>query len=128
MLYYILNVSYFHTGTFRSMCAVPNMTVFSSYLISYLPSTLLWHFPNNFEIVPGAPIITGITFVYTFHKSCISLVRSLYFRIFSASFLITFLSAEIATPITIQVPFSLSQIIMSNFLLGMVVGLHLFIP
>ena len=114
MLYYMLNVSYFYIGTFRSMCAVPNMTVFSSYLTSYLPGTLLWHFPNNFEIVPVSSIVTGITFVYTFHKSCNSRVRSLYFRIFSASFLITFLSAEIATPINIQVPFSLSRIIMSG--------------
>jgi hypothetical protein len=32
---------------------------------------------------------------------CISVVRSLYFRIFSASFFITFLSAGIATSIII---------------------------
>jgi hypothetical protein len=32
---------------------------------------------------------------------CISIVRSLYFKIFSASFLITFLSPEIATAIII---------------------------
>ena len=42
---------------------------------------------------------------------CISVVRSFYFRIFSASFLITFLSPEIATSINIHVPFSLSRII-----------------
>jgi len=33
---------------------------------------------------------------------CISIVRSLYFKIFSASFLITFLSPEIATSISIH--------------------------
>ena len=33
-------------------------------------------------MVPVAPIITGITFVFTFHMRCISIVRSLYFRIF----------------------------------------------
>ena len=49
---------------------------------------LLTHFLNDFEIVPVAPIITGITFVFTFHMRCISIVRSFYFRIFSASFLI----------------------------------------
>jgi len=128
MLYYMMNVSYFYIGTFRSMCAVPNTTAFSSYLNSYLPGRLLRHFTNNFEIVPVASIITGITFVYTFHKSCISRVRSLYSRIFSACFLITFLLSEIATHINILVPFPLSQIIMSSFLLGMVVGLHLLIP
>jgi hypothetical protein len=47
-------------------------------------------------------------------------VRSLYFRIFSASFLITFLSPELATSINIHVLFSLSRIIVSGLLLGMV--------
>jgi hypothetical protein len=64
-------------------------------LTSYITGTLLRQFPSNFEINPVASIITGITFVYTLYKSCISLVRSLYFRIFSASFFITFLSPEI---------------------------------
>ena len=45
----------------------------------------------------------------------ISSVRSLYFRIYSASFLITFLSPKIATSINIHVPFSLSRIIMSGY-------------
>jgi hypothetical protein len=53
---------------------------------------LLTYFLNDLEIVPVAPIITGITCVFTFHMRCIYIVRSLYFRIFSASFLITFLS------------------------------------
>ena len=48
------------------------------------------YFLNDFEMVPVAPIITGIAFVFTFHMRCISIVRSSYFRIFSASFLITF--------------------------------------
>jgi len=46
---------------------------------------LLTYFLNDFEVVPVAPIITGITFVFTFHMRCISIVRSLCFRIFSAS-------------------------------------------
>ena len=73
---------------------------------------LLTYFLNDFEIVPVAPIITGITFGFTIHMRCISIVGSLYFRIFSASFLITFLSPESATSIAIHVPFSLSRIIM----------------
>ena len=67
------------------MCAVPNMAVFCSSLTSWFPGMLLTYFLNVFEIVPVAPLITGITFVFTFHMRCISIVRSLYFRIFSAS-------------------------------------------
>jgi hypothetical protein len=55
---------------------------------------------------------------------CISIMRSLYFRIFSASFFITFLSCGIATSISIHVPFSLSRIMMS---VDGSVGLHLLI-
>jgi hypothetical protein len=33
---------------------------------------LLGYFLNDFEMVPDAPIITGITFVVTFHMRCIS--------------------------------------------------------
>jgi hypothetical protein len=46
----------------------------------------------------------------------------LYFKNFSASFLIKFLSLEIATSINIHVLFSLSRIIMSGLLLGMVLS------
>ena len=73
-------------------------------------------------IVPVAPIITGITFVFTFHMRCISIVRSLYFRIFSTYFLITFLSLEIVTSINIHVPFLLPWIVMSGLLLGIVLS------
>ena len=81
---------------------------------------LLTYFLNDFEIVPVFPIIIGITFVFRFHKRCISIVRSLYFRIFSASFLITFLSPEIEMSFNIHVPFSLSRIMMSCLLLGII--------
>ena len=87
----VLNLLYFYISTSQSMCAVPNMAVFCSSLTSWFPGMLLTYFLNVFEIVPVAPITTGITFVFTFHMRCISIVRSLYFKIFSASFLITFL-------------------------------------
>ena len=93
----VLNLLYFYISTFRSMCAVPNMAVFCSSLTSWFPGMLLTYFLNGFEIVPVAPSIAGITFVFTFHMRCISIVSALYFKIFSASFLITFLSSEIAT-------------------------------
>ena len=53
------------------MCAVPNMEVFCSSPISYFPGMLLKYFVNNFEMVPVAPVSTGITFAFTFHMRCI---------------------------------------------------------
>jgi len=82
----VFNLLYFYISTFRSMCAVPNMAVFCSSLTSCFPGMLLTYFLNDFETVPVAPIITGIIFIFTFHMRSISIVRSLYFRIFSASF------------------------------------------
>ena len=76
----VLNLLYFYISTFRNMCAVPNMAVFCSSLTSCFLGMLLTYFLNALEIVPVA------TFVFTFHMRCISIVRSLYFRIFSASF------------------------------------------
>ena len=118
----VLNLLYFYISTFRSMCAVPNMAIFWSFLTSCFPGMLLTYFLNDSETVPVARIITGIAFVFTFHMRCISIARSSYFRIISASFLIRFLSPEIATSINIHVPFSLSRIIMSGLLLGIVLS------
>jgi beta-lactamase regulating signal transducer with metallopeptidase domain len=53
--------TYFYISTFRSMCAVPNMTVFCSSLTSWFSGMVLKYFLNEFEMVPVAPIITGIT-------------------------------------------------------------------
>ena len=78
----VLNLLYCYISTFRSMCAVPNMAVSCSSFTSCFPGMLLTYFVNDFEIVPVATIITGITFVFTFNTSCISIVRSLYFRIY----------------------------------------------
>jgi hypothetical protein len=36
---------------------------------------LLTYYLNCFEMVPVAPIITGITLVFTFHMRCISIVK-----------------------------------------------------
>jgi hypothetical protein len=51
------------------------------------------------ETVTAAPVATGTVLTVTFHTQCICTVRSLYFRIFPASYLIAiaFLSREIAT-------------------------------
>jgi hypothetical protein len=37
----------------------------------------------------------GLSFLFTLHIRCISTARSLYFKIFSASFLMTFLSHKL---------------------------------
>jgi hypothetical protein len=38
-------------------------------------------FSERFEMVPVAPIIIDVTFVFTFYMQCIYAVRSLQFRI-----------------------------------------------
>jgi len=66
----VLTPLYFYINTFRSMqcmCAVLNMAVFCSSLTPWFSGMLLTYFLNNFEIVPVAPIINGITFVFTYY-------------------------------------------------------------
>jgi hypothetical protein len=83
LLFPMLNVLYFYISAFQSMYAVPNVTVFCSSLISCFPFVLFEYFLKDFKMLLVAPIITGITFVFTFYMRCISIVRSLdlYFRI-----------------------------------------------
>ena len=62
---------------------------------------LLRYFLYDGEVVPVACVVTVIAFVFAFHTRCFYIVRSLYLNIFSACFLITFLSHEISVPINI---------------------------
>jgi len=103
LLFRKLNVLYFYISTFRSMCAVPNMSVFCNSLTSCSPVMLLRYFLNDFVMFPVVPIITGVTVVFIFYVRCI-----LYFKIFSASSLIIFLSPENAVSINRHVPSSVS--------------------
>ena len=80
---------------------MPNIAVCCSSLISCFPSMLLRYFLNDFELVPVAPIISGVTFAFTFHIHSFFIVRNLHYRILSNPFLTTFLSPEIATSINI---------------------------
>ena len=73
-------------------------------LISCFPSMLLGYCLRNSKMVPITPIFTGITFAFTFHMRWISIMKSLYFKISSASFLFIFLSPGIATSINMHVP------------------------
>jgi hypothetical protein len=65
-------------------------------LKSCFPGILFRYSLNNFAMVPAVPVITGIIYVITFHMRCTSVVRFLCFEIFSAYFLITLLSLDIA--------------------------------
>ena len=56
------------------------MAVFSGPLMLCSPGTLLGYFLLDFEIVPFAPIVTGITFVLTFDNRFISILSYLYFK------------------------------------------------
>ena len=81
MLFPIIIILYFYISTFWSLCAVPNMTVLCSSLISCFPGMLLIYFLNYLEMVPIASITIGITSVFT--------VRMLlFFSIFSLSTLL----------------------------------------
>ena len=74
-----LALLYFYVSTSRSMCAVPNMTVYCISFTSWFPGMLLMYFLNDIEMVPVAPIITGITLICTFHMSFIFIIKSLIF-------------------------------------------------
>jgi hypothetical protein len=56
-----LALLFLYVSTFQSMCAVTNMAVFCSSLTSWFPGMSLTYFLNDLEMVPVAPIITGIT-------------------------------------------------------------------
>ena len=67
-------VLYFYISTFQRMCAVSNMDVFCRSLILFFPGMLLRYFLNDFEMIPVALIIAGITFVFKFHMYCVFLL------------------------------------------------------
>ena len=70
----------FTLALLRSMCAVSNMAAcFFSSLISCFRDMLLRYCLGDFEMVPVTPVITGITFAFTFHMCWISIMRALYY-------------------------------------------------
>jgi len=80
------------------------MAVFSSPLIACFHSRLLRHFLNDLEMVPVAPVITDITFVFTFHMHCFFYTVFIFYNI-RRFFLATFLSPITAACISMCVPF-----------------------
>ena len=92
-----------HCSTFRIMCDVPSIAVFSSELSECFPGTASKFFLKLFVTFPVATVFTGIVVHFRFHIRCISIHKLSYFNFFSASFYTTFLSAGIATSISVHV-------------------------
>jgi len=84
---------YLCVSTFRSMCAVPNVAVFCSSLTSWFPGMLLTYFRNDFKMVSVAPLITGITFVFTL--LLLLLLLLLYFVLVCKKFYLNYLNVLI---------------------------------
>jgi hypothetical protein len=73
------------------MCPVPNMAVFCSSLTSWFPGMLLTYFLNDFEMVPVAPIITGILLLLLLLLLCSTfyiLLKTLFHSLSGSIFLI----------------------------------------
>ena len=85
MLLCTWNMLWTFTLALSDVSAVPNVAVFCSSLISCLRGLLYRYCLKDFEMVP----VNGATFAFTFHMCWISIIKVLYFRIFSSSFLIT---------------------------------------
>jgi len=112
-------VFYFYICTVCSVqFTVPNISVFVYFinfdLLTYVTQVLSEWFCKVFV----AHIIIGVTFASTFHMFWISSMRSLYFKILSAYFLIIFLSPNNATSINIHVPLLFSPIMFSSLFFG----------
>ena len=97
-----------HCSTFRIMCDDPSIAVFCSESIEWLPGIVSKFF---FKLLVT---ITGTIVHFRFHIRCISIHKLLYFNFFSASFCTTFLSAGIATSISVHVFSFLFLIIISG--------------
>jgi hypothetical protein len=103
--------------TFRDLCAVPSMAVLCSSLLCCFSIMLLRYALNDSEMVPVVPVIHWILFAFTFHMRWLTTARSLYI-----CFLDQISISEITTSSNMHVPFSLSRIMMSGLLLGVVLS------
>ena len=78
MLFPKLNVWYFYISTFRIMYAAPNMALFCNSLISCVPDVLRGYFLNDSQMVPVAPINTGISFFFLHSTRAVFLLQGLH--------------------------------------------------
>jgi len=104
MLFPMLNVPHFYIITSRSVCSVSDMSDFCSSLLHAFPVSCSGIYRMTLRWFQFTQLLTGIIFVFTFHLRSICTVSFLYFRIFSASILITFLSPEIAVSMNMYIP------------------------
>ena len=100
-----------HCSTFRIVCVVPGVAVFCRESIECFPGISSKFFLKLLVTILVAPVITGIIVHFRFHIRCISVPKLLCFKFFSASFCSTFLSAGIATSISVHVSLFLFLII-----------------
>lgn len=121
MLFPTLNVVYFCITTFRSVWTVPNMAVSCSSLTCFptLRSGIFWMILKRFQL---NLLLMLSLFFFAIYKRCICIVRSLYIMILSASFLIIFLSPEVASYFNPHFPFALSRITISGLLISVVLS------
>jgi hypothetical protein len=122
MLFPMLNVVYFDISTSSSKCAVPSMAV-PWRVFPARQSGIFWMFR---DLSSCTCYYWYHFYIFGFHKTFICTGNNLYFRILSASFLIIFLSPEIATSLYTDVPFSLSRIMISFLLLRIVLSVRTF--
>ena len=89
-------------STFCIMCEEPSIVVF---VVTLWNDFLVWlpNFSLNLVTIMVAPVITGIILHFRFCICCISIHVRMCFSFFSASFCTTFLSAGIATSISVHV-------------------------
>jgi len=92
-----------HCSTFRINCDVLTIAVFCSESIVCFPGTVSKFFLGLLVTISVAPFITGIIVHFRFHICSISIHKLLYFNFFPSSFYTTFLSAGIATSISVHV-------------------------
>jgi len=90
-------------STFCIMCDVPYIAVFYSDSIECFPVMASKFFFKTFVTILVAPIISGILLHFRFYIRCIFIHKILYFSFVSTSFCTTFLSAGIATSISMHV-------------------------
>ena len=96
------------------MCDVPRIAVICSECNDCFPVMVSKFFLQPFVTMPAAPFITGIILHFMSHVRSVSILKLLYFSFFSFSFCTTFLSAGIATSISMHVLSFLFLIILTG--------------
>ena len=92
-----------HCSTLRIMCDFPSIAAFCSESKECFPGTAFKFSLKLLVTLPVASITAVIIVRFRFHLRCISIDQLLYFNFFPASFCTPFLSAGIATSISVHV-------------------------